>query len=90
MLVVHARIEEHTAKGFGGTRGWFGTFELNGEPIELLDLVNTLVVRGHEHHYAVGQGDLTGELLEIAAWLNMRTVDRIGYADYLQRPGVNA
>ncbi|MCP3972941.1 MAG: hypothetical protein GY720_00445 [bacterium] len=89
MLVVHARIEEHHSKGFDGTRGWFGEFELNGEPIELLDLVNTLVVRGHEHHYAVGQGDFTNELLEIAAWLEMRTVDRVGYADYLQRPGVN-
>lgn len=89
MLVVRALIEDRDVKGFDGTRGWFTGFELNGEPIELNDLVNTLVVRGHEHHYAVGQGDLTDELLEIAAWLGMRTVDRVGYAHYLQRPGVN-
>ncbi len=89
MLVVRARIEEHPAKGFVGTRGWFGGFELNGEPIDLADLVNTLVVRGHEHHYAVGQGDWSDELLEIAAWLGMRTVERVGTARHLQRPGVN-
>ncbi len=89
MLVVGARIEDREVKGFDGTRGWFSGFELNGEPIELMDLVNTLMVRGHEHHYAVGQGDLTEELLEVAAWLGMRTVDRVSYADYLQRPGVN-
>ncbi len=89
LLVVRARIEEHPAKGFTGTRGWFGGFELNGEPIELADLVNTLVVRGHEHHYAVGQGDSSDELLEVAAWLGMRTVERVGTARHLQRPGVN-
>lgn len=89
MLVVGARIEDRDVKGFDGTRGWFTGFELNGEPIELPDLVNTLLVRGHEHHYAVGQGDLTNELLEVAAWLGMRTVKSVGYADYLQRPGIN-
>ena len=89
MLVVRARVEDHPAKGFTGTRGWFGGFELNGESIDLADLVNTLVVRGHEHHYAVGQGDLSDELLEVAAWLGMRTVDRVGNARHLQRPGVN-
>ncbi|MCP4306536.1 MAG: hypothetical protein GY788_17040 [bacterium] len=89
MLVVRARIEDHPAKGFVGTRGWFGGFELNGEPIDLTDLVNTLVVRGHEHHYAVGQGNLSDELLEVAAWLGMRTVERVGTARHLQRPGVN-
>jgi L-fucose isomerase-like protein len=89
LLVVRARIEEHPAKGFIGTRGWFGGFELNGEPIDLADLVNTLVVRGHEHHYAVGQGNSSDELLEIAAWLGMRTVERVGTARYLQIPGVN-
>lgn len=89
LLVVRARIEEHPAKGFIGTRGWFGGFELNGEPIDLADLVNTLVVRGHEHHYAVGQGNSSDELLEIAAWLGMRTVERVETVRYLQRPGVN-
>ena len=40
---------------------------------------------------SVSDGDkfLAKELLEVAAWLGMRTVDRVSYADYLQRPGVN-
>jgi len=85
LLVVRARIEERDVKGFDGTRGWFTGFELNGEPTELIDLVNTLMVGGHEHHYAVAQGDLTDELLEVAAWLGMRTVDRVTHKDYLQK-----
>lgn len=89
LLVVRAHVQEHPAKGFEGTRGWFGGFELNGEPIDLDDLVNTLVVRGHEHHYAVAQGDLHDELMEVAAWLGLRTVQPVPTAVHMQRPGVN-
>ncbi len=89
LLVLHSNIVEREAAGFDGTRGWFTQFELNQEPISLMDLINTLTVRGHEHHYAVGQGNVTDELLEVAAWLKMRTIDKIPYRDYLQREGVN-
>jgi len=89
LLIVGTRIEERAVKGFDGTRGWFTDFRLNGEPIELDDLVNTLLVSGHAHHYAVAQGDLTAELLEAAAWLDMGTIDRIVYKDHLQKPEVS-
>ena len=89
LLVVSAEIVARPSPGFDGTRGWFSELRLNGEPIDLMDLVNTLVVRGHEHHYAVAQGDLTSELNEVAAWLGMRTVQPIPMRDHLQRDGVN-
>lgn len=90
MLVVSTDIVERSTPGFDGTRAWFSNFRLNGEPIKLMDLVNTLVVRGHEHHYAVAQDDLTSELIEVAAWLGMRTVEPVPLRDHLQREGVNA
>ena len=89
LLVLYSKVVERDVKGFDGTRGWFSQFELNGEPIELWDLVNTLTVRGHQHHYAVGQGNVSMELLEIAAWLKMHTIEKIPYQDYLQIEGVN-
>ena len=89
LLVLYSDIVEREAKGFDGTRGWFSEFELNKEPISLWDLINTLTVRGHEHHYAVGQGDVTSELMEFAAWKRMRLIERIPYVDYLQLEGVN-
>lgn len=89
LLVLRSQIEEREASGFDGTRGWFSRFELNQESVDLWDLINTLTVRGHEHHYAVGQGDVTNELLEIAAWLRMRLIERVPYRDYLQLEGVN-
>ena len=89
LLVIRSDIIEHAKKGFDGTRGWFAEFELNKQKISLMDLINTLTVRGHEHHFAVGQGDVTDELMEFAAWKGMRLIEQIPQANYLQLEGVN-
>ena len=89
MFIAAAEVVETGRAGFDGTRGWFSKFRLAGEPIEMLDLVNTLVVGGHEHHYAVAQGDLSSELSEVAAWLGMRTTRPLPMRDHLQIDGLN-
>lgn len=91
LLVLRSSIVEHPhgKQGYDGTRGWFTHFELNKQPINLWELVNTLTVRGQEHHFAVGQGDVTSELMEFAAWKKMRLVERVPYVDYLQIEGLN-
>jgi L-arabinose isomerase len=90
VLVAKAVIVEHDVSGFDGTRGWFNSFELNKKPIDIWELFNTLTVRGHEHHFAVGIGDVTDELMEFTAWKKLRLIERVPYADYLQLEGVNA
>jgi L-arabinose isomerase len=89
LLILRASIIDHELKGFDGTRGWFNQFELNKEVIETWDLIKTLTVRGHEHHFAVGIGDVTDELMEFGAWKKLHLVERVPYADYLQLDGVN-
>ena len=49
-----------------------------------MDLINTLTVRGHEHHFAVGQGDVTDELMEVAAWKGLRLIEHLPLTNYLQ------
>jgi L-fucose isomerase-like protein len=90
LLVLKSEIVEQPSKGFDGTRGWLSQTYLNGKPIDIWDLLNTLTVRGLQHHFAMGQGDMTRELMELAAWTGMRLVEPVPYADYLQRDGVNA
>lgn len=90
MFIATADVIETQNAGFEGTRGWFSNFRLGGEPITLTDLVNTAVVQGHEHHFAVAQGDLSSELAEVAAWLRMRTTRPVPIRDYLQIDGLNA
>ncbi|MDE0642882.1 MAG: hypothetical protein OXH95_01890 [bacterium] len=84
LFIATAEVVDTGKAGFDGTRGWFRDFRLNGEPIELMDLVNTVMVQGREHHYAVAQGDLSSELAEVAAWLGMRTTRAIPMRDHLQ------
>jgi L-fucose isomerase-like protein len=89
LLALESNIVERPTPGYDGTRGWFSEFRLNQVPISQKDLVNTLTVTGHEHHYAVGQGTVTSELLEFAAWKSIDVIKAIPYADYVQLEGVN-
>ena len=83
LLVLNSEIFNHTNKGYDGTRGWFKETKLNRLNISAENLINTLNIIGHEHHYAVGQGDHSKELLEFAAWNNLKLVDEIPLVDYI-------
>ena len=50
---------------------------LNGKLIDIWDLINTFTVRGLQHHFAMGQGKVTSELMELAAWKKMRLVEPV-------------
>ena len=89
LLVVKSEVVDHPSPGYEGTRGWLSKTYLNGEPIDIWDLINTFTVRGLQHHFAMGQGDVTRELMELAAWKKMRLVEPVPYADHLQWDGVN-
>ena len=83
LLVINSEIFNHTNKGYDGTRGWFKETKLNRLNISSENLINTLNMIGHEHHYAVGQGDHSKELLEFAAWNDLKLIDEIPLVDYL-------
>ena len=83
LLILNSEIFNHTNKGYDGTRGWFKETKLNRLNISAENLINTLNMIGHEHHYAVGQGDHSKELLEFAAWNNLKLVDEIPLVDYI-------
>ena len=89
MFIAGAQIVERDVTGFDGTRGWFTEFRIDGEPVPVGDLLNTVLAHGQQHHYAVAQGDLTSELSEVAAWLGMRTIQPVPARDYVQIEGVN-
>ena len=83
ILIINSDIFNHTNKGFDGTRGWFRNSFLNKKKISSKNLINTLNILGHEHHYAVGQGDYSKELLEFAAWNDLELVEEIPLVDYI-------
>ena len=83
LLILNSEIFNHTNKGYDGTRGWFKETKLNRTNISAENLINTLNMVGHEHHYAVGQGDHSKELLEFAAWNDLKLVEEIPLVDYI-------
>lgn len=85
LLVLDADIVEGKNKGFAGTRGWFANFHLNKEKIEVMDLLNTLVSLGHEHHFAICHGDVSSELMEFSVWADLDLVKPIPYTDYIRK-----
>ena len=80
---MNSEIFNHTNKGYDGTRGWFKETKLNRKKISAENLINTLNIIGHEHHYAVSQGNLSKELLELASWNDLKLVKKIKMVDYL-------
>lgn len=84
ILVLNSTIFEHTNKGFDGTRGWFNEIYLNKNKISSKELVNIINIIGHEHHFAVGQGNFSSELIEFASWNSISLVKNIPMVDYLR------
>lgn len=85
LLILAAELVERDTPGLDGDRAWATDLRLNGEPIEVWDLLNTILVTGQEHHYAVVRGDWSSELAEVAAWLGLETVSKVPLRPELQR-----
>jgi L-fucose isomerase-like protein len=69
---------------FWGSRGWMGNLKLNEEPVRVRDMVNTLLTNGFQHHYPMAYGQYAGAVRELFAWLGLRPLEKVPYADYFQ------
>jgi hypothetical protein len=49
-----------------------------------MDLVNTVMVSGFEHHFPLAMGDLSESVLEFAAWMSITPIEKVPYRNYLQ------
>jgi L-fucose isomerase-like protein len=71
---------------FAGSRGWLGELGMDGAPLPVRDLLNTIFVHRLPHHFAIGAGDVSEEVAEFCAWMGLRTMQLVPYRDALQRP----
>ena len=77
---------EHGKKSFDGSRGWVSNLKLYDEPIEVLDLINTMLVQGLPHHYPMVLENTGGLIEELAFWLGLKKISRMPYRDYMYIP----
>lgn len=84
ILIAEGDFLGDVKPSFFGSRGWLGNLKLNQEKIRVIDFINTILTRNFEHHYPVAAGDLSDELFEIAAWLRLMPIEKVGYKNHLQ------
>jgi hypothetical protein len=77
------RFFNNGKKSFSGSRGWVKDLALYRKPVKVLDLVNTILLNVHAHHFPVVLGDLSIYLEELAYWLDLTRVEKTEYRDYL-------
>lgn len=71
-------------KGYEGSSGWVENLKINGAPVGIPELVNTIAVHRVNHHYTSSYHDLTNEWNEFAAWTGIKVLDPVPYKPYLQ------
>jgi len=83
-FLLQGELGPGPAPGFTGCRGWLTNLELQDGAVTTRDLLNTILVNGVPHHYALTPGFHREALLEALAWLNVGLVNRVPYQPYLQ------
>ncbi len=85
MLVASGVMQDGAKASYNGSRGWLGQLKLNRRDISALDLFNTIMAQGFQHHFPLVKGDYTEEILEVMAWLGLKPVEKVPYENFLQR-----
>lgn len=85
LFLLSGSFQNQDKPSFDGTRGWVTNLKLNGEKISSRELINTIMVQQVQHHYAFAKGDITEIMLELAAWLDCKPLEKVSYHHYLQR-----
>lgn len=84
ILTFSGSFVKKSDRGYDGSRGWVGRMTMDGESLSALDLVNTIMARGLQHHFPIVSGHAEEAVREIAAWLNVTPVSPVPYKRYLQ------
>jgi L-fucose isomerase-like protein len=76
---------EKTDRSYDGSRGWIGNLSMHGKSLTVPDLVETVMSRGLQHHFAICAGNLEDEMKELAAWLNINEIFPVQYSNAMIR-----
>ncbi len=69
---------------FDGSRGWLHSMALGEQKLSVLDLINTIMTYGLEHHFCVVKGNWEEELFELSYWLDLKILKVLPYKDYMK------
>ena len=79
MFCFTGKIPPKQDSSYDGSRGWVHELKIRGHCISVLDLINTIMVNGIQHHYAMARGDHERALLEASYWLDLKMVEPVAH-----------
>jgi L-fucose isomerase-like protein len=85
-FLMSADVVKGPTRGYDGSRGWLTNLRINGEPLSVLDLIETIATHGLPHHYPVALGDWSDVFRELAAWARIEVLERVPYRDQMNEP----
>ena len=83
-LLVMDGIIDNNKPSYRGSRGWLTKLRLNTVPASVLDVAETLINSGFQHHYPFAYGELAPAGLELAAWLGIHSIPLQKYSLFLK------
>jgi L-fucose isomerase-like protein len=84
MLLFSGEFVDNTDRSYDGSRGWIGKLKMEGKPLMVKDLINTIMTQRVQHHYAIIPGNIENEMRDILAWLDIKPLKVIPYNDYME------
>lgn len=85
-FLVSGNFSDKNSPMYKGCSSWMNNLKMNGKNISSEDFMNTLLVNGIPHHLAYVDKDITDDVNELCAWLDVKIIEPIQYKDYLQKP----
>lgn len=82
MLVLEGEID-NAKPSYLGSRGWLTDLHLNGVSVSTLDLVQTIMASGYQHHYPFAYGSLSNAGLELCGWLGIEPIRSHPYIPFV-------
>jgi len=72
-------------KPYYGSSGWVNNLKIAGKETTILELINTIMVRGVNHHYPTAYDNLYEELAEFAFWKDIEIFQPVPYQNFMQK-----
>jgi L-fucose isomerase-like protein len=83
MLILDGDIDNQKPS-YKGSRGWLRNLRLNGKETSVVDLVQTLMVSGYQHHYPFAYGLFADAGMELCGWIGIQPIQTEKYTHYVK------
>lgn len=82
MIVFTAEVFEKET--YQGSSGWIRNFKMQGEAMEIRELLSTIYNYRVDHHMSFGYGNNEDAFLEFANWKGIKTAGKSTYHNYME------